>query len=172
MVFVTEGRDAKTVSEFSHFLSEHTAAPEQIASVSMDMSPAFIKGVTEHLPNARITFDKFHVVAHASAALDKVRRLGAENRSQSQGLRWVLLKDRQRLSESQRADLDAFTVQITTGKTVNAQSGQGQRARHGVLLSGREFRPVKKMPQNFSEIKFLRSSGFSELTCPVSSDHA
>jgi hypothetical protein len=30
VVFVTEGRDAKTVSEFSHFLSEHKAAPEPL----------------------------------------------------------------------------------------------------------------------------------------------
>ena len=37
------------------------------------MSPAFIKGVTAHLPNARITFDKFHVVAHASAAIDRMQ---------------------------------------------------------------------------------------------------
>jgi putative transposase len=43
--------------------------------VSIDMSPAFIRGVTDHLPQARITFDKFHVVAHASAALDQTRRL-------------------------------------------------------------------------------------------------
>jgi transposase len=84
------------------------------------MSPAFIKGVTEHLPNARITFDKFHVVAHASAALDKVRRLEQKTDPSLKGLRWVLLKDRQRLSESQRADLDAFTVQITTKRTARA----------------------------------------------------
>jgi transposase len=31
-------------------------------------------GVNEHLPDARLTFDKFHVVAHASKALDTVRR--------------------------------------------------------------------------------------------------
>jgi transposase len=36
------------------------------------MSPAFIKGVTANLPNATITFDKFHVIAHASAAVDKM----------------------------------------------------------------------------------------------------
>jgi len=39
------------------------------------MSPAFIKGCTEELPNARITFDKFHVVWHANAALDKMHRI-------------------------------------------------------------------------------------------------
>ena len=44
------------------------------------MSPAFIKGVADHLPNARITFDKFHVVAHASTALDQSRRLEQRRR--------------------------------------------------------------------------------------------
>ena len=39
------------------------------------MSPAFIKGVCGHLPNARITFDKFHVIAHASHAVDKMPSL-------------------------------------------------------------------------------------------------
>jgi len=39
------------------------------------MSPAFIKGVTSELPNAQITFDKFHVIAHANAAVDKTSRV-------------------------------------------------------------------------------------------------
>jgi transposase len=59
VVFVTEGKDAKTVAAFAEYLSAHEAAPEQITSVSIDMSPAFIKGVTDSLPKARITFDKF-----------------------------------------------------------------------------------------------------------------
>ena len=119
-MFVTQGRDAKTIAELSQSLSEHKATPEQIASVSIDMSPAFIKGVTKHLPNARITFDKFHVIAHASAAIDKTRRLEQKTDPSLKGLRWPLLKDRQRLSESQRADLDAFTAQVTTKRTARA----------------------------------------------------
>ena len=31
--------------------------PQRIESVSIDMSPAFIKGVTRYLPEAQITFD-------------------------------------------------------------------------------------------------------------------
>jgi transposase len=120
VVFVTEGRDAKTIGELGHFLSEHKATPEQIASVSIDMSPAFIKGVTKHLPNARITFDKFHVIAHASAAIDKTRRMEQKTDPSLKGLRWPLLKDRQRLSESQRADLDAFTARVATKRTARA----------------------------------------------------
>jgi transposase len=120
VVFVTEGRDANTIAELSQFLCEHKAIPEQISSVSIDMSPAFIKGVTGHLPNARITFDKFHVVAHASTAVDKTRRLEQKTDPSLKGLRWALLKDRQRLSDSQRADLDAFVVQVTAKRTARA----------------------------------------------------
>ena len=120
VVFVTEGRDAKTVEEFSRFLTEHNGTPKQIASVSMDMSAAFIKGVTKYLSNARITFDKFHVVAHASGAVDHMRRMEQKTDPSLKGLRWVLLKDRQRLTESQRADLEAFTAQVTTKRTARA----------------------------------------------------
>jgi hypothetical protein len=52
----------------SSFMNALAASGDRAAG-----SPAFIKGVDEHLPNARVTFDKFHVVAHASAAVDKMR---------------------------------------------------------------------------------------------------
>ena len=52
VVFVTEGKDAKTITRFAEYLALHKGAPEQVRLVSIDMSPAFIKGVAEHLPNA------------------------------------------------------------------------------------------------------------------------
>src|SRR4029077_21076389 len=61
VVFVTEGRDANTIAGFAEHLRAHNGDPNNITSVSIDMSPAFIKGVNDQLPNARITFDKFHV---------------------------------------------------------------------------------------------------------------
>jgi transposase len=109
VVFVTEGKDAATVGKFAEHLREHNAAPEQIGVVSIDMSPAFIKGVGEHLPNARITFDKFHVVAHASAAVDKTRRIEQKTDPSLKGLRWTLLKDR-----------DALIANVTTKRTARA----------------------------------------------------
>jgi len=84
------------------------------------MSAAFIKGATVHLPNARITFDKFHVVAHASTAVDHTRRLEQRTDPSLKGLRWTLLKDRHRLSEEGRADLDALITQATTKRTARA----------------------------------------------------
>ena len=84
------------------------------------MSPAFIKGVAKHLPNARITFDKFHVVAHASAAVDQMRRLEQRTDPSLKGLRWTLLKDRDRLSDEGRADLDALIAEAATKRTARA----------------------------------------------------
>src|SRR6516165_3190655 len=120
VVFVTEGRDAATIARFAEHLAAHKARPEQITAVSIDMSPAFIRGVADHLPRARITFDKFHVVAHASAALDQTRRLEQRADASLKDLRWTLLKDRQRLSAAARVDLDALISPAATKRTARA----------------------------------------------------
>jgi len=120
VLFVAEGRGANTVESFAEDLGAHGGDPEAIESVSIDMSPAFIKGVGAHLPNARITFDKFHVVAHASQAVDKTRRIEQKTDPGLKGLRWTLLKDRESLSPSAQADLDALVAQVTTKRTARA----------------------------------------------------
>ena len=120
VLFVTEGKDAGTIKRFAQYLTSHSATPGRISSVSIDMSPAFIKGVTAHLPNARITFDKFHVIAHASAAIDRMRRIEARTDPDLKGLRWSLLKDRSKLSGADRADLDALIASAATKRTARA----------------------------------------------------
>jgi transposase len=84
------------------------------------MSPAFIKGVSDHLPNAKITFDKFHVIADASQALDETRRREQKTDPALKGLRWALLKDRSKLSRDQALDLDRLVIQFTTKRTARA----------------------------------------------------
>src|SRR6516162_10316421 len=69
VVFVSKGRGADNIAGFVQHLRAHNGAAANITAVCIDMSPAFIKGVTDHLPEATITFDKFHVVAHASQAV-------------------------------------------------------------------------------------------------------
>jgi transposase len=120
VVFVTEGRDAATIARFTDHLAEHNGAPTQVRSVSIDMSPAFIKGVADHLPNARVTFDKFHVIAHASTAVDQTRRLEQRTDPSLKGLRWTLLKDRERLSAEACADLDSLIAHAASKRTARA----------------------------------------------------
>jgi transposase len=120
VLFVTEGKDADTIKAFAADFTAHGGDPEAVESISIDMSPAFIKGVTKHLPNARITFDKFHVVAHASTAVDKTRRIEQKTDPSLKGLRWKLLRDRASLAPEARADLDALIAQVTTKRTARA----------------------------------------------------
>lgn len=67
---IEEGKDAATVERF---VESYPYAAE-IEEVSLDMSPAFISGVGTHLPQAGLTFDRFHVVRLVSRALRAARR--------------------------------------------------------------------------------------------------
>lgn len=120
VVFVTEGRDASTIQRLADDLKEHNADPHAIESVSIDMSPAFKKGCAEALPNARITFDKFHVIAHASKAVDEMRRIEQKTDPDLKGLRWTLLKHRDRLNSKQRGELDRLVSRMATKRTARA----------------------------------------------------
>ena len=120
VLFVTEGREANTLEQLAAHLDAHGCPPRQISSVSIDMSPAFIKGVGEHLPEARITFDKFHVVGHAGTAVDKMRRIEQRTDTSLKGLRWTLLKDTANLKPAAAADLDALIAKLTVKRTARA----------------------------------------------------
>jgi transposase len=120
VVFVSKGRGADNIAGFVQHLRSHNGAADNITTACLDMSPAFIKGVTDHLPKAAITFDKFHVVAHASQAVDQMRRIEQRTDPALKGLRWALLKDRSKLSSDQARDLDRLVVQFTTKRTARA----------------------------------------------------
>jgi len=120
VIFVTEGRDAKTIEALAEYLGDHGCPAEGIAQASIDMSPAFIAGVEQYLPNARITFDKFHVIGHASTAVDKMRRIEQRTDKSLKGMRWTLLKDTARLKPEAAADLDALIAKMTVKRTARA----------------------------------------------------
>jgi hypothetical protein len=79
-----------------------------------------LKGVQEHLPDARVTFDKFHVVAHASKVLDGVRREQQRSDPALKGMRWSLLKDADKLNLAQLTDLELLLSQYTTNRNARA----------------------------------------------------
>jgi transposase len=120
VLFVTEGKDAATLKRFAEDLTAHGGDPEQIESISMDMSAAFIKGATEQLPNAQITFDKFHIIAHASKALDETRRKEQKTDPALKGLRWKLLRDPADLSPEEFAEIESLAQQAAGKRTLRA----------------------------------------------------
>ena len=74
LLFATEGRDHQTVVEFTEDLKAHGGDPAEVRHVCMDMSAAYAKGVALALPEAQISYDRFHVVSLAIEAMDEVRR--------------------------------------------------------------------------------------------------
>src|SRR6266508_2128990 len=122
VLFATEGRDAATVARFAPDLTAHGGDPQAVADVCTDMSGAYIKGVAQHLPNAEITFDRYHLAQLLSAAVDQVRREEAPDRAELRRTRYLWLKRPHKLTERQRADLAWLRVRSRGLRTARAYS--------------------------------------------------
>ncbi|MHB1433422.1 MAG: transposase [Streptosporangiaceae bacterium] len=141
VMFATEGREASTVKAFAAGLEAHGGEPAtQIERVCCDMSPAFIKGIKTHLgcepqdareedgievPAAaghqpQIVFDRYHVVAKASDAVDEVRRAESRTRPELKRSRYVWLKNDANLTAKQREKLTWLTRPSMQLKTTRA----------------------------------------------------
>jgi transposase len=101
LLFACEGRDQGTVARFVEDLSAHDGTADAIAAACIDMSRSYIAGVGRHLPQAAITFDRFHVIALANAALEEVRRAEVRSEPALKHSRWMWLKDKYRWSKRQ-----------------------------------------------------------------------
>ena len=109
VAFVADGRDADTVRQFADHVDAHNSDASRIKEVCIDMSSAFIKGVTENLTEATITFDKFHVMQLMGRAVDDTRRVESKVRPELKGSRYVWLKNEQNLTSGAKETLTALS---------------------------------------------------------------
>ncbi len=109
LVFATEGREHQVVDAFARFLDAHGGDASAVREVSCDMSPAFIKGVRESLPEAEVTFDRFHVAKVLGDAVERVRRSEWRKDKTVKGARYALLKNPMNLTDRQRETLTEIT---------------------------------------------------------------
>lgn len=142
LVFATEGREHEVVAAFARFLGAHGGDSSAVREVSCDMSPAFIKGVRENLPNAEVTFDKFHVTKVLGDAMEKVRRSEWRTDKTVKGGRWALLKNPENLTDKQREQLHDIT-------TRNANLAEAYRLKE-------TFRDFYRQPDLTSATGFLK----------------
>lgn len=120
VLFATPGKDSATVAAFAEDLKAHQGDPEAIKEASLDMSPAFIKGVAENLPNASVTYDKFHVIKLINEAVDEVRRLERKDHPELSGSRYIWLKNPDNLTTNQKATLASLNLPKGHLKTAKA----------------------------------------------------
>jgi transposase len=140
--FVTEGRGSETLAKLAGALEAQGGDPNAITSCSIDMSPAFIRGVRDHLPNARITFDKFHVIAKASKAVDRTHRIAQKSDPALNGMRWKLLRAPNGLGRSARRELQTLVARLTTLRTARAWQYREQLR---AILQRKQVNVVRQM---------------------------
>jgi transposase len=119
-VHVAEGKDHKTVGNFVDFLEQHNGDRNQIKDASCDMSPAYIKGIGEFLPEANITFDKFHIMKIINKAVDQVRRDERSIQPILKDARYVLLKNEENLTKKQKVKLEELKLSKLNLKSIRA----------------------------------------------------
>lgn len=119
-IYVTEGKSAQTLHDFKADFEAHQGKAEQIKQASCDMSPAFIKGVEETLPNAKITFDKFHILKLINEAVDEVRKEEYKLQPLLKGTKYLWLKNSDNLTPKQQETLQALSLSRLNLKTFRA----------------------------------------------------
>jgi len=119
-MFITEGKDNTTVKRFKDDFIEHNGDVNTIKNVSCDMSPAFIKGVKENLPNAEITFDKFHILKIINEAVNSVRKQEVTTNNILKGTKYIWLKNYNNLTQKQKEQLESLTMSNMNIKTIRA----------------------------------------------------
>lgn len=106
LLFACPGRDHQTLATFADDMRAHGGDPAMIEHACIDMSAAYAKGISQSLPNAQISYDRFHVIALANTAMDEVRReemrssaaavreaVGAQSKKTLRELLWGMRKD-------------------------------------------------------------------------------
>ncbi len=120
-IFVAEGKDSETVFEFEHDFWKHGGKAPEVTDVSCDMSPAFIKGTNDNFRNARITFDRFHIVKLINEAVDEVRRNEVKSEPLLKGSRYVFLKNEINLTKDQKDKYEQLMLSKLNLKTIRAK---------------------------------------------------
>ena len=104
VVWACKGKSAATLTRFFEDLGPDRCA--QLEAVTLDLSQAFIKAVTEATPGAKLIFDRFHVQRLVHDALDETRReevakaTSRDTRRALKGTRWSLQKREWNLTEA------------------------------------------------------------------------
>ncbi len=98
VLFAAPGKDASVLEAFAGELQRHNGHPKAIRYAAIDMSVAYIKGVSDNLGNAQVMYDKCHVIQYVVEARDQIRKIesraDAGKRDQLERTRWMWLKNR------------------------------------------------------------------------------
>jgi len=126
IIHAVEGRDKKAIEPFLRKLSRKAI---NLKAIAMDMSGSYESAVREFLPKIDIVFDRYHVMALMSKAIDEVRR-EQQRRCNDIGLkvlkgqRFLLLKNFDKLDFKQKSSLEVLleaNIPLAVGHSMKEQ---------------------------------------------------
>lgn len=120
LLYATTGNTNRAVKEFAEDLSKHGGDVNNIDKACCDLWRGFEKGLRENIPNAKITYDRFHFVKKINDAMDQVRRSESASNKELKGMRFLFLKNPDHLTEEEKAKLKPLREDNT--KTARAFS--------------------------------------------------
>ncbi len=108
LIWVGKDREEETMNKFFQWLGKRRA--RSIKAACCDMWAPYLKSIRDHLPQATVVFDRFHIVQHLNRALDDVRReevkkLKGEERIDMKKTRYILLKNPRNLKPKEKRRL-------------------------------------------------------------------
>ena len=106
---VVKGRSSESLNDFAKKLKR---AKVKINFVAVDMGPAYTAWVKEHLPEAEIVYDHFHVIKLMNGKVNSVRRrtmneLEENEKKALKGKRWHFVRNSENLNEKETTELEA-----------------------------------------------------------------
>ncbi len=112
VLWIGQGRSRETARAFFEQLPAGVA--KRIEAVAIDMTTAYELEIREHCPQAEVVFDLFHVVAkYGREVIDRVRvdqanrlRHDRPARRVLKSTRWLLLRNKENLSDTQAVHLN------------------------------------------------------------------
>src|SRR5204862_1707787 len=72
VLHVSDDRKTESLGKFFETLT--SAEKRRIKVVACDMWDPYLAAIREHIPDALVVFDKFHIARHLGTAVDQVRK--------------------------------------------------------------------------------------------------
>lgn len=117
VMYIADGKKATTIEEFKEFFKKHNGIPDNVTDITCDMNMGYTTGIKKAFKNCKITYDKFHVIKAVNEALDKVRKKEVTEQPILKKTRYIWLKNRKKLKESQQESLDKMSkMNLKTGR--------------------------------------------------------
>ena len=145
-VAVTDGNDRGSVGRMCDQLEAHGGDRAAITEVTRDMSGSFSSGVSEEMPQATQTIDRFHVMQLFSRATDRVRcrerRESDEKREAPERTKYVWPEREENLTGRQREVRERLAPNRSHLRTARAcQMTEAMRDVYG-CATAEEARPM------------------------------